>query len=117
MEELLRTLLEDLEAIEREHGEVTDTEVREAMRDPIHDGLINPKPGFALGTDFRMYTPEGNARVRAALSRFLERAGEVAKGEGLNTPRARLDAFQNIEVASAGGNLYDDYFGFAPEPW
>jgi hypothetical protein len=117
MEKLLRTLLEDLEAIEQEHGEVTDTEVRDAMRHPIHDGFINPQPGFVLGTDFGMLTPEGNEKVRAALNRFLKRAGEVAKAEGLNTPRARLDAFQNIEVASAGGCYYDDFFGYVPEPW
>jgi len=116
MEKLLRKLLEDLEAIEEEHEEVGDTAVREALRAAIHDGFINAKAGFRLGDDFEMYTAKGNKRVKAALRRFLERAPRVAREEGLDTPRARLDAFQNRDVESAGGNYYDDYFGYAEEP-
>ena len=116
MEKLLRKLLEDLEAIEEEHEEVGDTAVREALRAAIDDGFIHAKAGYLLGDDFEMYTAKGNKRVKAALRRFLERAPRVAQKEGLDTPRARLDAFQNREVESAGGNYYDDYFGYAEEP-
>jgi hypothetical protein len=67
MEQLLRLLLEDLEAVEAEHPEVGDTDVRELMRDAIHDGFINPKAGFSLGEEFAMFTREGNRKVREAL--------------------------------------------------
>ena len=117
MKELLRRLLEDLETIEEEHEEVGDTAVREALRAALHEGFINPKPGFVLGDDFEMYTAKGNRRVKAALRRFISRAGAAAHAEGLDTPRARLDAFQDREVESAGGNFFDDFFGYAREPW
>jgi hypothetical protein len=117
MEQLLRRLLEDLENIERDHGEVGDTEVREAMRGAIHHGFINPKPDFVLGHHFAMYSSEADAKVEAALWRFLEQAEEKAKAEGLDTPKARLDAFQNLQVRSPGGHFYDDFFGYASQPW
>ena len=64
MKELLRRLLEDLETIEEEHEEVGDTAVREALRAALHEGFINPKPGFVLGDDFEMYTAKGNMPFR-----------------------------------------------------
>src|SRR5262245_38094731 len=111
MEQLLRSLLEGLEAIEVEHPEVGDTDVRELMRDAIHDGFISPKAEFCLGEAFAMFTPEGNRKVREALRQFLDRVAAIAAQEGLETPEARLEAFQNSDVQSSGGMYYDDYFG------
>jgi hypothetical protein len=116
MEQLLRLLLEDLEVVEAEHPEVGDTDVRELMRDAIHDGFISPKAGFTLGEQFAMFTLEGNKKVRDALQRFLDRAATIAAQEGLDTPTARLEAFQNSELQSSGGNYYDDYFGYCERP-
>lgn len=116
MEQLLRLLLEDLEAVEAEHPEVTDTDVRERMRDAVHDGFISPKTGFSLGQEFAMFTPEGNRTIREALQRFLDLAAPIAVREGLDTPAARLEAFQNDEVHSSGGRYYDDYFGYRERP-
>ncbi len=116
MEQLLRSLLDDLEAVEAEYPEVGDTNVRELMRDAIHDGFISPKAGFRLGEAFAMFTPEGNRKVREALRRFLDRVAAIAVQEGLDTPVARLEAFQNSEVQSSGGHYYDDYFGYCEHP-
>jgi hypothetical protein len=119
VEKLLEALLEDLDAIMEEHEEIGDTEVSIQMTKAVHDGFISPKPGFVLPDEFGMYTPQGDRKVRAALQRFLKKATKVAQAEGLNTPEARLAAFQNLEVCSEdeqGGSCYNDYFGHHEHP-
>ncbi len=116
MEKLLLKLLQDLEAIEEEHEEMGDTAVREAMTAALRDGFIKAKATFVLGDDFEMFTAKGNRRVKEALARFLKRAEAVAQQEGLIKPRARLDAFQNLEVQTAEGTCYADYFDYAEKP-
>jgi hypothetical protein len=63
-----------------------------------------------------MFSDEGNALVKAALSRFLTHPDLVAATKNLKTPRERLDAFQDLEVESSEGNNYDEYFGYADNP-
>ena len=119
MDQLLQALLTDLDAIREEHEEIGDTEVAIQMTKAVHDGFISPKPGFVLPNQFQMMTPEGDRKVRAALQRFLKKAARVARAEGLNTPEARLAAFQNMDVWSEdaeGGSCYNDYFGYYEHP-
>src|SRR6516225_2143502 len=79
----VRALLDDMDAVCKQWPELTDTEVRGAMRDDITDGFIDPKPGFVLPDDYGLSTPEGDAAVRAALARFLADARTAAEQEGL----------------------------------
>ena len=119
MEQLLQALLTDLDAISEEHEEIGDTEVAIQLTKAVHDGFITPKPGFVLPKQFQMMTPEGDRKVRAALQRFLKKAARVARTEGLNTPEARLAAFQNMDVCSKddeGGSCYNDYFCYYEHP-
>ena len=116
MEELLQALLEDLDEIMEEHEDVGDTEVVIQMTKALHDGFISPKPDFVLPRDFLMYTAQGNRKVRAALQRFLKKSAKVAEVEGLDTPKARLAAFQNMGIESEGGSCYNDYFNYYKRP-
>jgi hypothetical protein len=116
MEQLLQALLEDLDAVLEEHEDIGDTEVSIQMTKAVHDGFISPKPGFVLPHKFQMYMPEGDHKVRAALQRFLKKAAKVAEAEGLDTPEARLAAFQNLDVLSEGGSCYNDFFGYYKNP-
>src|SRR6516225_9782783 len=93
VEQLLRALLEDLDAIMEEHEDIGDTDVSIQMTRAVHDGFVSPKGGFVLPKKFGMYTREGDRKVRAALQRFLKKATKVAKAAGLDTPEARLAAF------------------------
>jgi len=113
MDEALRQLLEALESVGEGHEEIFDTDVREQMYDAVISVLIDPKDGYGLPAEFRMFTPEGNAAVHQALAQFLPPLVEAARAAGLTTPRQRLLAFQNDEVeTSGGGNYYDDFFGY-----
>jgi hypothetical protein len=116
MGELLQALLDDLDEIMEEHEDVGDTEVAIQMTKAVHDGFISPRPGFVLPRDFQMHTAQGNRRVRSALQRFLKRAAQVAEVEGLDTPEARLAAFQNLDIESEGGSCYNDYFNYYERP-
>ena len=119
MEQLLKALLEDLDAIMEEHEDIGDTDVSIRMTRAVHDGFVSPKGGFVLPNKFGMYTREGDRKVRAALQRFLKKAARVAQAEGLDTPEARLAAFQNLDVRSEdeeGGSCYNDYFGYYEHP-
>lgn len=116
MEELLQALLDDLDQIMDEHEDVGDTEVAIQMTKAVHKGFISLRPDFVLPREFQMYTAQGNRRVRSALQRFLKRAAKVAEVERLDTPEARLVAFQNLDIESEGGSCYNDYFSYYEHP-
>jgi hypothetical protein len=116
VERLLLALLEDLDAVMEEHEDIGDTEVSIQMTKAVHDGFIWPKPDFVLPDTFEMYTVAGNRKVRRALQRFLKKAVRMAAAEGLDTPVARLAAFQNMEVRSQGESCYNDFFSFHQHP-
>ncbi len=116
MEEALQALLEDLDEIMEEHEDVGDTEVAIQMTKAVHEGFISPKPDFVLPRDFLMSTASGNRKVRSALQRFLKKAAKVAEVEGLDSPQARLAAFQNMAIESEGGSCYNDYFDYYKRP-
>lgn len=116
MKRAMKQLLDAFDAIAVEHDDVTDTDVRESVRDVIQRGFIRPKPRFTVPSAFGLSTPEANARVRKALVTFLEHRAVTLARKRLGTPRARLGAFQDSEVESGEGNAFDEYFGFAEEP-
>ena len=114
MDDLLRELLETLEEIGRSHGEIYDTVCREAMGDAVFHRFIKPSPGYELPADFGLDADDSNQRVRAALTRYVESASELAARSGLAGFHARLAAFQNRDVRTAREqNQFDDFFGWS----
>src|SRR3712207_599585 len=112
MKNALRQLLNSLDELaEGGHDEVTDTDVREQLHDAVYQTLVEPTPGYPLPESFGMYTPEGDRKVKAALATFFAHP-EVAEAMKLPTPKARLDAFQDVDVRSSNDSAYDEYFGY-----
>lgn len=108
----LRSLLDALEAVGREHEELYDTDVREQMSEAIVHGFIEPEPGYALASEFGMFSAEGDAAVHRALAGFLAKSHLAARVAGLDTPAKRLEAFQDCDVVtSQEGQAYDSFFG------
>ena len=116
MKEALKRLLDALETVFDEHEEVGDTDVKQSMYDAVHAGFFVPQPGYSLPTEFRMFSDEGNKKVRAALQDFLKHPDVLAAAKSLKTAEARLAAFQDGDVESREGNTYDFYFGYAEKP-
>lgn len=110
MKKSLKALLNAMDKIAEEWEEITDTDVREQMRDAIEQAVLAPVAGYTLPDEFGMFEPKGNAKVKAALAKFIETARVEAAG--LKTRQDRLRAFQDLDVESRDGNTYDEYFGY-----
>ena len=112
MKKALKQLLDALDKLaEGGHDEVTDTDVRERMHDAVFKTLVDPQPDYLLPDEFGMFSPEGNREVKVILSKFIAHP-EFAEAKKLPSPKERLDVFQDVDVESAGGNTYDEYFGY-----
>jgi hypothetical protein len=109
--QILRSLLDDLDKVSNESDEIFDTDVRERMWDAVEKAFINPRPGYLLPSEFGMFTQLGNARVREALRRFIQRASAWAERNRVKSRESRLASFQDSAVASRKGSHYDDFFG------
>lgn len=113
MKEALAELLQRLLIVRESHGELCDTEVRERLDAVIHDGFLNPKPGYCLPVDFAMKSTEGNRLVSESLASFITAASAAAEAEDLGTFHERLDAFQDLDVqVGPKGFCYNDFFGW-----
>ena len=110
MKKSLKTLLNAMDKIFEDFEEVGDTAVREQMRESIEKALLAPVTGYVLPNEFGMFESKGNAKVRAALAKFIESA--KIESVGLTTREERLRAFQDLDVESREGNTYDEYFGY-----
>lgn len=110
MKKPLIALLDAMDEIYEQHVELGDTAVRERMREVIENALLAPVAGYVIPDEFGLFEPEGDAKVKAALARFIEAArGDAA---GLTIREDRLLAFQDVSVESGEGNTYDEYFGY-----
>jgi hypothetical protein len=113
MEQVLAELLTNLAAVEKEHPELSDTEVEEQTTAAVHDGFLSPTEGYELPEEFGMYSPEGDRAVRAALAAFLPAARAAAEAEGLVTFHQRLAAFQGSAVEVGPDHVcYNDFFRY-----
>ena len=116
MKKALKQLLNALDKLIEEQEEVGDTAVREAMYDAVHKSFIVPQPGYVLPVEFEMFREEGNKKVREAVAKFLTHPDVAAAAKKLKTPKERLDAFQDADVESSDGSIYEEYFGTAESP-
>lgn len=90
-----------------DHGEITDTEIREQMFDAIFQGFLHQTPGYVVPETFDADSPEGDAAIRAVLTAFLKVAVPLATREGVDTPGKRLDAFNSDSSLEL-----DEFFGW-----
>jgi hypothetical protein len=115
LREALRRLLDDFDAIEAEHGEVCETDVREAIWLCIRNVLLVPQPGYQIPRAFEMATEEGDALVAAALG-FMKHPDAVALAGSALSPVERLNAFQNESIRSARGHSLNETIGLSDVP-
>ena len=116
MKNVLKRLLDDLDEISEQHEEVFDTDVREQMGAAISKGFITPEAGYIVPPTFGMFSGRGDHRVRETIVKFLADPELAIVSRACQTPQARLDWFQDIDMRSSTGKAYDEYFGHAEEP-
>lgn len=110
MKRVVQTLLQSLEAVEAEYDGLGDTNVRDHMGDHLLRGFLRPEPGFVASGEYGL-DPEANRKVADALSAFCTAAEVEAQRLGLSTFEQRVAAFQDVDVVTASGANYNDYFG------
>ena len=112
MEQVLRKLLDQLDLIAEENAEILDSDVREQLSETLFNSYIDPVEGYDLPDDFGLFSEEGNQRVRGAIKSFIDNAIPIAINLKLCTVDEKLGEFQNDDVESEQGSVYDDYFGY-----
>src|SRR5688572_188970 len=118
MQAILLRLLDRLDAIAEQHGEVSDTAVRDVISEAVFDGFLRPSSGFALPDRYAMFSEEGDLLVKRAIAQFPPAANYRAAEAAPSTVPDRLPGLQDIDVRSAGGSYVDDYLGWAdPEDY
>lgn len=115
MNELLLRLLNQLDRIGSDHGELYDSECRDRMSAAIVDGFVRNVSGFVAPEEYGLWTREANLAVREALAQYLTDARQLAAELGIASFHDRLAAFQDADVESSEeGSFYDDFFGYSP---
>jgi len=110
-QKVLERLLNRLEEIAEEHGELYDTECREQMSKAVFNGFIFEKENYVMPNTFGLYEDEGNAKVKEALTTYIETMLPLAKEA---TAKERLEMFQD-EVYTESGESQDEFFGWVDE--
>lgn len=104
--------LERLDAIADTCEELTDTEVRERMREVIEYYFVWDQP---IDADFprcyAMFTETADAQVAAAVHEFVVTARRLAQAEGLAPGAARHAAIEDATIETDAGTMYDEYLG------
>jgi hypothetical protein len=111
MEELLKQLLERLEVISEDHGELLDSEVREFLGVAVMDGFVRNQGPQNISGQFGMLSEEANQAVYSAIKDYINEAIKSAELLGLTVFFDRLAALQNGDVVTENRNYYDDFFG------
>lgn len=116
MKEILRKMLDRLEAIGEDHEELFDTEVRQAMSNAILDGFVRleKNQAYKLPEYFGMFSEKANEEVKATIAHFIAEAKRRADELKICRFHDRLNAVQDESVTSLGGNDYDEFLGHSP---
>jgi len=109
----MAALLEDLESLGQEHGELYDTDVRERLWAVAETGLIRQSPGYRVPTELGMFTPEANARLVQIMESHLKRLRSTFETFGLDTEEKRALSFHNPRLHTESGKSVDEFFGSA----
>lgn len=106
--------LNELEHIAAIHDELTDTDVRERLREVINYYFVWANPlDDAFPQKYAMFSAEGDALVAKATKRFVELAQQVASNIAVGN--ARNDLLESSEVETEEGAYFDEFIGSTDE--
>ena len=102
--------LEQLAKIVRKHDELTDTDVRERLRDVINYHFVWGKPMKTFPKRFDMMSKSGDRAVASATRAFVLDASKFAKQQGLEPGKTRHALIEDPTAKSRMGG-YDVFLG------
>ena len=108
--------LNELEEINLNHDELTDTDVRERLHEVINYYFVW---GNHVESDFpqrfSMFTPEGDKQVYKAVYSFIMDAIRWADVEKIELGQARNSLIEDEKAISSEGNSYWLFLGFSED--
>ena len=104
----LETLLNNLEEIGEDYGEMYDTDCREQMFDSVYNSLIIEKENYRIPKGFGLFKEEGNDAVYHTIMNYVNNMLPLVKGM---SRRERLSLFQDT-IYSKSGESQDEFFGW-----
>lgn len=106
--------LNALERIAEEYDELTDTDVRERLREVINYYFVWANPvDEHFPQKYAMFSAQGDALVAQATRRFVEQAQQVASNVAVGN--ARNDLLESSEVETEEGACFDEFIGSTDE--
>lgn len=108
--------LNQLEDVAKNHDELTDTDVRERLREVINYYLIweNPiEPEFPQR--FSMLTSEADRQVRGAVHSFVVDATQCAEMQEAELGQSRHSLIEDERAISSTGESYWLFLGFSED--
>ena len=109
----VKELLDNLERVFDDHGEIGDTMTREYSNAVIYNKFVHAKQNYKIYPEFEMFSEEGNARIQQALINFFEHPDvqAVLASDSL-TAEDRRKMFTHCHIISSKYNFgYDTFFG------
>jgi hypothetical protein len=116
LKDLVATLYAELEGIDQEHDELTDTDVRESLHVALTYYFVWGKPLDRLPINYAMFSAAGDAAVTKTVNQFLREAVPVADASAIPVGQARLDILQDASIKTPGDNEFDFYIGSVDTP-
>jgi hypothetical protein len=108
--------LEELELIGCEHGEVTDTDVRDAVYLVLNYHVVWGHPMTQVPQTFGMQSRIGDRLVADTVCRFVSRALNSGELRAVPVGQSRLDILQSNGARTANGAAYDEFIGHGDAP-
>lgn len=107
----VRTLLDNLDRLVEQHGEIGDTEVRERMAQAVFLAYVEQPSGHRRKFSYFCMNPIAEFQLRRVMKRFFASGVPEAHETGLESPQSRYDALCNPAIRSARGSEVWEYFG------
>ncbi len=111
MDQLLIDLLNKLTKIDEDYGDLTATDIREAMFDYVWSGFLMSDGSEPERGELYIDDEDVESAVWGALQTYVTKAAAIAKAQGMNF-KERLAAFQGADVETEDGMTCDEFFGW-----
>ena len=114
-QQILEKLLNKLEVIAEQHGELYDTVCRENMSDAVIKKFVLNQQNYSLINDFGLHEEQGNQSVKNALDQYINAISIFASEQNIHQLEQRLEIFQDEDVFTNDGQSMDEFFGWLDE--
>lgn len=109
--------LKDLEKVSEKHDELTDTDVRERLREVVNYYFVLDKP---VENDFPkrydMSSKAGDRAVAKLVRAFIDDAKKLSFQANIAPGIPRNNVLEDSSIRTKGGNTYDVFIGAVAEP-